>query len=209
MIKKRTPQEIEAESMRIIDQEAGPHAFADNEWPVVRRIIHATADFEFMRTLRFSGSAVAAATAALRTGAPIYADTQMLAAAISKSAAAQWGCRIECHIGDDGIRDESRRTGETRSVLAVRKAARAFQQGGIIAIGNAPTALHEAIALCEQDQMAPDLIVGLPVGFVEARESKERLAKTQLAYITNLDRKGGTPAAAAALNALIRIAAAA
>ena len=206
MMERRTPQEIESESMRIIDSEAGGHGFGKDEWRVVRRVIHATADFDFVKTIRFHPDAVSRGVQAVRGGAPIYTDTEMLAAAMGHKAAAGWGCPILCCIADEDVRDESLRTGETRSAIAVRKAAPELDQG-IIAVGNAPTALHQVIDLFEKKSLVPALVIGMPVGFVEALESKERLYRSGLAGITNLDRKGGTPAAAAVLNALLRLAA--
>jgi len=200
-----TPQEIEAESFRIIDREAGQHEhFSPEQWLIVRRMIHATADFDFITTVRFHAEAIAAGCRALQSGTAIYADTHMLAAAIGKGAQEAFGCEVFCLVADDEVKKESKTTGETRSAIAMRKAAPRLD-GGIIAIGNAPTALHEAITLCEQGKLKPVLIIGLPVGFVEARESKERLWASGIVCITNLDRKGGTPAAAAVLNALIRL----
>lgn len=204
-MKNFTPAEIEAESMRIIDREAGEHTFSEDEWRIVRRIIHATADFEIMKTIRFHQNAVAAGLEAIRGGGPIYADTEMLAAAINKKVKERWGGEVYCLIADEDVREQSEATGETRSAIAVRKAA-SMLAGGIIAVGNAPTALHEAVSLCEKGVLSPALIIGLPVGFVEARESKERLYRTGFTWITNIDRKGGTPAAAAVINALIKIA---
>jgi precorrin-8X/cobalt-precorrin-8 methylmutase len=204
-MKKMTPHEIEAESFRIIDREAGPHEhWSDEQWRIVRRMIHATADFDFMKTVRFHSDAIAAGCRALESGAALYTDTAMLAAAIGKGAHEAYGCEALCLVADDEVIKQSRATGETRSAIALRKAAPRLD-GGIIAVGNAPTALHEAIALCEQGRLKPALILGLPVGFVEARESKERLWASGLVCITNLDRKGGTPATAAAFNALLRI----
>ena len=125
---------------------------------------------------------------------------------LAKGANEAFGCEVFCLVADDEVKQESQATGETRSALAMRKAAPRLN-GGIVAIGNAPTALHEAITLCEQGKAASRrLLCGLPVGFVEARESKERLWASGLVCITNLDRKGGTPATAAALNALFKIA---
>jgi precorrin-8X/cobalt-precorrin-8 methylmutase len=205
-MKKMSPREIEAESFRIIDREAGQHEhWSEEQWQIVRRMIHATADFDFMKTVRFHADAIAAGCRALQSGAALYTDTAMLAAAIGKAAQEAYGCDVFCLVADDEVIKQSRATGETRSAIALRKAAPRLD-GGIIAIGNAPTALHEAIALCEQFRLKPALILGLPVGFVEARESKERLWASDLVCITNLDRKGGTPATAAALNALLRLA---
>jgi len=205
-MKKLTPHEIEQESFRIIETEAGPHErFSDDEWAVVRRIIHATADFSIIKTIRFNPAAIASGLHALRAGRSIYTDTEMLAAGINKKALGKWGCQIVCLVSDEEVRKKSAQTGATRSALAIRKAAKRVQ-GGIIAIGNAPTALHEAITLFEKGVLKPALIIGMPVGFVEARESKQRLSLSRMPHITNLDRKGGTPATAATVNALIRLA---
>jgi precorrin-8X/cobalt-precorrin-8 methylmutase len=204
-MKKLSPDEIERESMRIIDREAGTHCFKADEWKVVRRIIHATADFEFMNTIRFHQDSIACGIRAIRSGCPVYTDTKMLSAAVNNEIKKIWGCEVYCFISDDDVRKKSEETGLTRSVIAIRKAA-PFLSGGIILIGNAPTALHEAISLYEKGIMKPDLIIGMPVGFVEALESKDRLCKTNFTYITNISRKGGTPATAAAINALIKIA---
>ncbi len=204
-MKRRTPSEIETLSLQIIEREAGRHVFSPGQWQVVRRIIHATADFDILKTIRFHPRAIAAAVAALQNGRPIYTDTAMLAAGISDKARSVWGCSVICRVGDPDVWTESQRTGLTRSELAVRAAARDIN-GGIVAIGNAPTALHEALSLCEQGLLDPAAVIGMPVGFVEARESKERLFASAQRYITNIDRKGGTPAAAAAVNALVKLA---
>lgn len=200
-----TPEEIEAESMRIIDVEAGQHRFAPEQWQLVKRMIHATADFDFMRSIRLHEQAISAGVQALRDGCSIYCDTAMLASAIHKRTLRRWGCKLVCFIEDADVRRESERTGLTRSALAVRKAADVLE-GAIIAIGNAPTALDAAIDLCRRGPIKPSLIVGVPVGFVGALQAKRRLCESGLTYITNLDRKGGTPAAAAALNALMKLA---
>jgi len=204
-MKRLSPKEIENKSMEIIEKEAGSHQFAGDEWKVVRRVIHATADFEFMKTIRFHSRAIDSGLKAIKGGLPIYTDTEMLAAAIHKEVQDRWGCRILCFISDEDVRKGSETSGETRSTIAMRKAS-PLLKGGIIAIGNAPTAMNEAISLCEQNAMIPDLIIGMPVGFVGALESKERLCRSACCYIANLDRKGGTPATAAVVNALIKIA---
>ena len=204
-MKHLSPREIEQESMKIIEREAGMHQFAGDEWKVVRRIIHATADFEIMKTIRFHSKAINSGLKAIKRGLPIYTDTEMLAAAIHKKVQDGWGCRILCLVADGDVRKESETTGETRSTIAMRKAA-PLLKGGIIAIGNAPTALSEALCLFEKGEISPDLVIGMPVGFVGALESKERLYRSVCCYITNLDRKGGTPATAAVINALIKIA---
>ncbi len=199
-----TPREIEEESLRIIEAEAGPHDHLTREqWHVVRRMIHATADFDFITTARFHPRALDCAAEAVRRKLPIYTDTEMLRAAIG-TAARSAGIDVFSFVSDEEIIRESRDTGLTRSALGLRKAAPKLA-GAIVAIGNAPTALHEAITLCGRGVLDPALIIGLPVGFVEARESKERLWSSGLVCITNQDRKGGTPATAAALNAIFKI----
>lgn len=200
-----SPQDIEAESMRIIDREAGAHSFSADEWTIVRRIIHATADFEVMKTIRFHPQAIAAGVAALKAGSPVYADTQMLKAAVSGKLQEQYGCNAVCLVADAEVRRASAATRMTRSAAAMQAAAAALHRG-IVAIGNAPTALFEAIRLCREGVMAPSLIIGMPVGFVGAAESKQALLDAELVSITMLGRKGGTPAAAAAMNALMQLA---
>jgi precorrin-8X/cobalt-precorrin-8 methylmutase len=200
-----SPQDIEAESMRIIDREAGAHSFSADEWTIVRRIIHATADFEVMKTIRFHPQAIAAGIAALKQGKPVYTDTQMLRAAIGVKLQEQCGCTAVCLVADEEVKRVSAASGITRSAAAMQSVA-ALLQGAVVAIGNAPTALFEAIRLCREGAMAPSLIIGMPVGFVGAAESKQALLDAELVSITMLGRKGGTPAAAAAMNALMQLA---
>jgi precorrin-8X/cobalt-precorrin-8 methylmutase len=171
----------------------------------VRRIIHATADFEVMKTIRFHPQAIAAGVAALKTGSPVYTDTQMLKAAVSNKLQEQYGCRAVCLVADGEVRRASAATGMTRSAAAMQAAAASLHRG-IVAIGNAPTALFEAIKLSREGVMAPSLIIGMPVGFVGAAESKQALLDAGLVSITMLGRKGGTPAAVATINALMQLA---
>jgi precorrin-8X/cobalt-precorrin-8 methylmutase len=200
-----SPQDIEAESMRIIDREAGSHSFSEDEWTIVRRIIHATADFEVMKTIRFHPQAIAAGIAAMKQGNPVYTDTQMLKAAIGGKLQEQYGCSAVCLVADSEVKRVSTASGITRSAAAMQAAAASIE-GGIVAIGNAPTALFEAIRLCREAVMSPALIIGLPVGFVGAAESKAALLESGLVSITMLGRKGGTPAAVATINALMQLA---
>jgi len=192
--------------MRLIDAEAGQHHFAPDQWRVVKRMIHATADFDFMRSTCFHAAAVKKGVGALRSGCSIYCDTAMMAAGIQKHGPRSWGCSIVCTIQDPDLGQVSARTGKTRSALAFERAGD-LMEGGIIAIGNAPTALEAVIDLCCERPLKPALVIGLPVGFVGALQSKQRLARSELVFITNLDRKGGTPAAVAAINALAMMAA--
>jgi precorrin-8X/cobalt-precorrin-8 methylmutase len=200
------PDAIEAESFRIIDAEIGPHDFSVLEWPVVQRAIHATADFELGRSLRFHPRAVEAGIAAIRKGAPVVADVQMIQAGISAGMLTEFGGRVLCYMADQDVAERARAESTTRAIQCMRKATREAP-GAVYAIGNAPTALLELVRLVEDGEADPALIIGVPVGFVSAAESKERLRGQGLApYITNVGRKGGTPVAVAITNALLRIA---
>jgi precorrin-8X/cobalt-precorrin-8 methylmutase len=198
------PAQIEAESFRIIDAEAGAHGFDASQWPVVRRIIHTTGDFDFARTTHFSTGAVAGGIAALRRGEGIYCDTGMVRAGVSKPRLATFGCDLRAHVADPDVAVEAVAQGTTRSVLALRKGAAAGC--GIYLIGNAPTALFELLRLVEAGTLRPSLVVGVPVGFVGAVEAKEALFASALPYIVCRGRKGGSAIAAAVLNALMLLA---
>lgn len=198
------PLEIERRSFAIIDAEAGPHLYNEQQWPIVRRIIHTTADFEFATATCFSAGAVAAGIAALRRGEKVLCDTNMVLAGVNKVRLAGFGSEIACHVADPEIAREARAQGVTRSLLAMR---RGVSEGcGIFLIGNAPTALFELLDLVRSGQARPSLVVGVPVGFVGAAESKEVLLAADLPYITCRGRKGGSAIAAAILNALMLLA---
>lgn len=197
------PEAIEAESFRIIEAELGPHSFSAEEFTVVQRAIHSTADFEFARTIRFHPDAIRSGIEAIRAGRSIVADVQMVQAGISKAGLKKFGGQVLCFIGDEDVAAKAKAEGVTRAIVSIRKAAE-LVPGAIYAIGNAPTALLELMRLGESAK--PSLVVGVPVGFVSAAESKEELAKTNLPYITALGRKGGTPVAVSIMNALIRLA---
>lgn len=200
------PEEIEAESFRIIDAEVGHHAWSPAEWPVVRRAIHTSADFDYARTMAFSPGAVAQGIEALRRGGGIVTDTNMALAGISRERLARFGLHGACFIADPLVAAQAREEGVTRSILAVRKAA-ADPCNAIFVIGNAPTALFELLRMVREGKLRPELIVGLPVGFVGAAESKEELLRVapqfDVPFITNRGRKGGSNVAAAVMNALL------
>jgi precorrin-8X/cobalt-precorrin-8 methylmutase len=204
------PEEIEAESFRIIDQEVGPHPWGPVEWPVVRRVIHTSADFDYARTMVMSPGAVPAAVDCLRRGRDLVTDTTMALAGISKPRLEQFGIGVSCLVADPLVAKTAAKLGVTRSILAMRTAA-AKRENGIFVVGNAPTALFELLRLVREEGLRPDLVVGLPVGFVGARESKEELLEVAphfgIPFITNLGRKGGSNVAAAAVNALLILAA--
>jgi len=200
------PDAIEAESFRIIESEMGPHDFSVIEWPVVRRAIHSTADFELGRSMVFHPRAVEAGIAGIRKGAYVVADVQMIQAGISAAYLAEFGGHVLCYMADPDVATKARAEGTTRAIQCMRKAAREAP-GAIYAIGNAPTALLELVRLVEDGEANPALIIGVPVGFVSAAESKEQLCRQGLVpYITNRGRKGGTPVAVSITNALLRMA---
>ena len=202
------PEEIETESFRIIDAEAGDHGWPDTEWEIVRRAIHTSADFEYAQSMVLSDDVVEKAIAALRNGACIVTDTTMALSGISKPRLAPFGCTVSCHVADPDVAEQAKREGITRSIAAMRKAA-ADPANRIFVIGNAPTALFELLRLVESGAAHPLLIIGLPVGFVGAEESKNALASDthDLPFITNIGRKGGSNVAAAVVNALAILAA--
>jgi precorrin-8X/cobalt-precorrin-8 methylmutase len=198
------PLEIERRSFAIIDAEVGPHGYDEQQWPIVRRIIHTTADFEFATVTCFSPGAVAAGVAALRRGEKVLCDTNMGMAGVNKVRLAGFGSEIVCHVADAEIAREARARGVTRSLLAMRRGV--LDGCGIFLIGNAPTALFELLELVRSGQARPSLVVGVPVGFVGAAESKEALLAASLPFITCRGRKGGSAIAAAILNALMLLA---
>lgn len=198
------PQDIEAESFRIIERELGPTRFSPEEFAVVRRTIHATGDFSFAENLRFHPQAVAAGLAAIRAGKNILVDVNMAASGISVALLARFGGRVLCRVAEAETVAHAKANGTTRSDAAM---ARSIGDNiGIVAIGNAPTALLKVMELIDQGLFAPDLVIGVPVGFVNASESKELLVEKDYPFITALGRKGGTPVAVAAVNALLRLA---
>jgi precorrin-8X/cobalt-precorrin-8 methylmutase len=197
------PDEIETESFRIIDAETGEHDWSPAEWQVVRRAVHTSADFEYVRSMVFSEGAVEQAVAALKSGCGIVTDTNMALSGISKVRLARFGNRVSCHVADPDIIESAKREGITRSIAAMRKAV-SDPENRIFVIGNAPTALFELLRLTDEGKAHPALIIGLPVGFVGAEESKNALAATGhgVPFITNMGRKGGSNVAAAVVNAL-------
>ena len=199
------PGDIEAESFRIIDREAGPHGFGPEEWRVVRRMIHTSADFDYLRTVRFHPNAIAAGMTAIRSGRTIVTDTNLARAGIRKPDLKRFGVAVKCFMDEPDTHAAALAKGGTRAAAAVDAAA-AEMQDGIYVVGNAPTALLRLIERVRLNQVRPALIVGLPVGFVNAAESKAALAQLDHPFITNTGRKGGSNVAAAVVNALLLLA---
>lgn len=196
------PNKIYDHSFATIAEEYGPHDFTENEWKVVRRIIHASADFDLGRSVIIRPEAIEAGIQAIRAGKPVIADVQMVEVGTGHKRFQKYGGDVHCYISDPDVAKAAKEAGVTRAIMSMRKAAK-LHEGGIYAIGNAPTALLELIRLIQEGEAKPDLIIGMPVGFVSAAESKEELAKvTEVPYITNIGRKGGSTVTVATLNAI-------
>ncbi|MCP4624518.1 MAG: precorrin-8X methylmutase [bacterium] len=195
------PEEIETASFAIIDREAGDHDFDGPHWSIVRRMIHTTADFEFKEIVRFHPQAIAAGITAIRSGKMVITDTNMARVGIRSNGLAQFGGSVNCYINDPLIHEKAKSKGITRAEVAVDMAV-SDMQDGIYVVGNAPTALLRLIELIGEGKAHPALIVGLPVGFVNAAESKAALMEMDYPYISNIGRKGGSNLAASVVNAL-------
>ena len=201
------PEEIEAESFRIIEEELGPHDWSPQAWPLVRRAIHTSADFDYAASMCISQLAVDSGIAALKAGCGIVTDTTMVISGMGKERLKQFGVQVSCFVADPQVAKDARAQQITRSIVAMRKGAR-DPKNGIFVIGNAPTALFELIRLIREERLRPKLIVALPVGFVGAVESKEALKELakefpNLPFVTNTGRKGGSNVAAAVMNAIL------
>jgi precorrin-8X/cobalt-precorrin-8 methylmutase len=197
--------DIEKRSFEIIESEVGRHQYNEIQWAIVRRVIHATADFDFAGKgkMLFHEKAIESAFNAIKKQCTIVTDVDMVLAAISKKSITDLGLKTVCHISDGSVGEEARRLGRTRSETAMWHAAKDMDCS-IIAIGNAPTALYEVINMIREGVTKPALIVGTPVGFVSAAESKEELAKmNEVPFITNIGRKGGSSVASSIINAIM------
>jgi precorrin-8X/cobalt-precorrin-8 methylmutase len=199
------PHEIEQQSFAIIDAEAGPHEFSPEQWQIVRRMIHTSADFEYINSVRIHPRAVAAGIEAIRGGGAIYTDTNMARTGIRTRDLEGFGVQVQCLMASDRIARMAADAGITRAKAAVDAVAGELDHA-IYVVGNAPTALLRLIELIRQGTAAPALVVGLPVGFVNAAESKAALLDLDIPYITNVGRKGGSNVAASVVNALILLA---
>lgn len=196
------PEDIERMSFDIIEKEAGDHGFSKKTWPIVRRMIHTSADFEYIESVRFHPDAVDAGVNAIRSGKNIVTDTTMALSGVRKKSIENFGGRVICYMADPHIGKKAGETGSTRARLAVDAAAEDME-GGIYVVGNAPTALLRLLELVRERKVNPALVIGFPVGFVNAAESKAELLASDIPYITNEGRKGGSNIAASIVNALI------
>ncbi len=204
----RLGQQIEHESFAVVDQEAGPHAYREDQWPLVRRMIHATADFEFNGLTRFHPEAVRAGVAAILAGKPLVADVEMICVGVSKPRLAHFGVSVHQFISDEDVIRDAKAADSTRAVFAMRKARDlGLLDGAIVGVGNAPTALLELIRQVREEGVRPALVIGMPVGFVSAQESKAELAElSEVPWVITDGRKGGSTLVVAALHALLALA---
>ncbi|MDD3338106.1 MAG: precorrin-8X methylmutase [Lachnospiraceae bacterium] len=196
------PQEIEARSFEIITEELGDVKLVPGTELIVKRCIHTSADFDYAKNLKFSEGAVEKALEAIRNGACIVTDTQMAKAGINKKALARYGGEVFCFMSDEDVAKIAKENGTTRATASMDKAAR-MNRKLIFAIGNAPTALVKLYELIENGLLDPELIIGVPVGFVNVVQSKELIMDAGVPYIVAAGRKGGSNIAACICNALL------
>ena len=197
---------IEEGSMKIIESEIGIHGYSTLQWNIVRRVIHATGDFDFAKPdkngIIFSANAIENAFEAFKKRCHVVVDVDMVLSGINKKSVAKIGTSVICNISNKDVLNISKSENKTRSKVAMRYSSKEIN-GGIVVIGNAPTALYELIEMTREDLIRPSLVIGVPVGFVSAAESKLELSKTNIEFITNVGRKGGSPAASSIINALM------
>jgi len=193
--------DIERMSQQIIDEELAKRniPIPEAHLPIVKRVIHATADFSFAETVKIHPDAIARATESLAQKRPLFCDVQMVKAGITRT-----GCDVHCRVSNPEVIDYAAQNACTRSAAAIELSAQELG-GAIIAIGNAPTALWKLIEMAEQGIVDPAVVVGVPVGFVGAAESKHALMESNLCYISCEGPRGGSPVAAAIVNALALI----
>jgi len=205
-LQTRKGQSIEDKSMEIIEHEVGSHPYNDMEWPMVRRVIHATADFDFAgkNKIIFHKDAITSGISALKNNCNIIVDVNGVIGGLNKQNPKDFGNNIICNISDSGLAERAKQENKTRAQMSMRVAA--FEMnGGIVVIGNAPTALLEVIKMIREGITKPALVIGIPVGFVSAAESKEELQTINVPFITNTGRKGGSSCAASIVNALFKL----
>lgn len=196
------PMDIEKRSFEIIASHLGDTYIPEDRKDIVMRVIHTTADFDYVENLKFSEDAVSSALTALKNGACIVTDTNMGLSGINKAALSKLGCEAVCFMADPDVAEEAAKRGVTRAVVSMEKAA-GLNKRLIFAVGNAPTALLALDELIRDKKIKPELIIGVPVGFVNVCESKEIIMKSGVPYIVAAGNKGGSNVAAAVCNALL------
>jgi precorrin-8X/cobalt-precorrin-8 methylmutase len=196
------PEDIEKRSFEIISEILGDARFPPLHEPVVKRVIHTTADFEFAKILSISEAAIENGLKAIKEGGNIVTDTMMAASGINKKELNKYGGRVVCHMDDEEIAKRAKARNTTRASLCMEKASE-DKNNRIFVIGNAPTALIRLYELISSGTLSPDLVVGVPVGFVNVVESKELFKTLGIPYIITDGRKGGSNIAAAIINAIL------
>ena len=206
------PQDIINESFNIIDNLVDLGNIPETSRPIVRRVIHATGDTDYADNLIVHPMAVEAAVNAISAGKSIITDVNMVKAGINAKVIDRFGGKIICGIADEAVAQKARESNKTRAITSMQESLSDIS-GGIVVIGNAPTAVFSIIDLIRREGVVPALVIAVPVGFVKAAESKEALRvfldnkkDVQIPYIVNIGRKGGSAVAVAIVNALINIA---
>lgn len=195
------PEEIEARSFAIIEQELSEPLDPELA-PVIKRVIHTTADFDYAKNLYFSSNVVEILRTALRGGAHVVTDTNMAKAGINTRKLVKYGGAVHCYMADEDVREIAKQEGTTRAYASMSKAARTLPQA-IYAIGNAPTALLRIVALVREGALSPAAVIAVPVGFVNVVQAKAMIRELQIPSIIANGRKGGSAVAAAIINALL------
>lgn len=203
----KNPMKIEDRSFEIIqeiiDEEKPEYKFKNEiEEKIIKRAIHTTADFDYLDILEISDTAVEKISSALKNGATVYTDTNMALSGINKRRLDALGCNYRCLVAEEETHKLAKEKGITRSMAAIEIAAKDNERK-IFVLGNAPTALFKIIEMDKTDNLGFDAVIGVPVGFVGAAESKDELAKTEIPYIISRGRKGGSNLAAAIVNAIL------
>ena len=199
----KQPMDIENRSMEIIAPHLAGLNLNEAETKVYSRMIHASGDVDYAKVIRLHPRAIEATQEALKRGANIFTDVEMVRTGINKKAFGRYGGKIECRVADPEIAEIAKREGITRSMAAMRAFGKELA-GSIVAIGNAPTALFEVLRLAQEEHILPAVIIGIPVGFVGAADSKKLLAENTLVpYVTVEGTKGGSPIAASVVNAIM------
>jgi precorrin-8X/cobalt-precorrin-8 methylmutase len=196
------PNLIEGESFRIIENELGLSSFPPEYAAIIKRVIHTTADFEYGRLIDIHPKAIESAAAAIKDGCWIYADTRMIEAGVNKRKLAQWESMVYTYIDHPEVANQADARKVTRSIVGIEKAV-CDENTSIYVVGNAPTALVRLCELIDEGKVNPSLVVGVPVGFVGAAESKEFLRTKNVPYIITRGNKGGSTVAVAIINAII------
>ena len=197
------PREIEKKSFEIISEQLQGKPLSEVNAPVVKRVIHTTADFDYLENLFFSNGVVEHAINLIKHGVNIITDTQMARSGINKNLLARWNGMVHCFIDSPEIAEQAQREGTTRSAVSMKYAAGHLPPPVIFAIGNAPTALIQLHEMIQDGTCRPELIVAVPVGFVNVVESKELIMELDVPCIVARGRKGGSNVAAAIINALL------